>query len=61
MSSLPKEPKPHISEGVIKNVPKLSSKEREKAIKEMTKLIQENNKIEAKYRSVSMHDETLHE
>ncbi len=59
MSSLPNNPKPHIGEGIIKNVPILSPKEREKAIEEMTKIIRESNKIVAKYSAV--HHENLHD
>ena len=59
MTSLPKNPKPHIGEKLNIDIPKISPSERKKAIKEMTRIIRENNKLEEKYRT--KYNETLHD
>ena len=59
MTSLPKDPKPHIGEKLTIDIPKISPSERKKALKEMAELIRENNKIIAKYSS--KYNETLHD
>ena len=58
MSNLPTNPKPHIGEEKIIEVPKTSSSDRKKTLEEMTELIRENNKIVAKYKSSN--NETLY-
>jgi hypothetical protein len=59
MTNLPKNPKPHIGEKIVKDFPKISSSDRKKVIKEMTEIIRESNKIVAKHRS--SHNETVYE
>jgi hypothetical protein len=59
MSNLSKNPKPHIEAKGIKNIPNISSSDRKRIIQEMKELINENNKIEAKY--ISSKNETVYE